>query len=70
MENLKRSWKVMELEELKRVGTLKMNLSVLRIGGYMEGRVKRFLCFKRGKEPFQRKIVLKCIAPLHNIFSE
>ena len=49
MENLKRSSKVMELEELKRVGTLEMNLSVLRIGGYMEGGVKIFLCFKGGR---------------------
>ena len=68
MENLKRSWKVMELEELKRVGTLKMNLSVLRIGAYMEGRVKRFLCFKRGKEPFQRKIVLNMHSPFTQHF--
>jgi len=29
MENLKRSWKVMEFEELKRGRTLEMNVSVL-----------------------------------------
>ena len=57
----------MEFEELKRVGTLKMNLSVRHIGGYMEGRVKIFLCFKRGRA-FPQKNCPSHVKPLCTTF--